>query len=152
MPVLFHSRSPGHERLLSAAVHFQIHSRLVEKVTLYDSVRHTERGLFSDRGYTKNNRSPKSVFICMCCFLHNGTFLWLKEYRTNYFTRMICPCTLSPVNWTQIGLPLPSVMHVSFSPLFQVETNGVKKNLRFLQFLFLLWPILRHCCSLEHGL
>lgn len=154
VPVLFHSRSPDHEWLLGAAVHFQIYSRLVEKVTLYGSVRHTERGFFPDRGYTKNNRSPKSVFICMCCFLHNGTLLWLKEYRTNYFTRMICPCTVSPVNWTQIGFPLPSVMHVSFFPLFQVETNGGENIPRFPfpQLLFLPWPILRHCCSLGHGL
>lgn len=124
VPVLSHSKSPNHEWLLGAAVHFQIYSGLGEKVTLCGSVRRWERGLFYDRAYTEavyweNNRSPKSVFICTCCFVHNGTFIWLKEYRTNYFARMICPCTLSPVNWTQIGFPLPSVMHVSFFPSFK---------------------------------
>lgn len=92
----------------------------------------TWKEAFCMRGCTKmvywdNNRSPKSVFICTCCFVHNGTFIWLKEYRTNYFTRMICPCTVSPVNWTQVGFPLPSVMHVSISPLSSRDKWG-KKN------------------------
>lgn len=46
IPVLFHSKSPNREWLLIAAVHFQIYSRLVEKVTHYDSVKHSERSLF----------------------------------------------------------------------------------------------------------
>lgn len=46
VPVLFHSKIPNHEWLLGAAVCFQIYSELVEKVTLYDSVRHLERAFF----------------------------------------------------------------------------------------------------------
>ena len=143
--VLFHSKSPNREWLPITAVCFQIYSRLVEKVTHYDSRKRPDRSLFFyDRGedelhrgsvYWENNRSPKSVFICTCYFVHNGTFIWLKEYRANHFTRMICPCTVSPVNWTQIGLPLPSLMHVFFFP-FQVETNRKKKPQHFSSFCF----------------
>lgn len=141
--VLFHRRSPNHEWLLVTAVHFQLDSRLVKKASHSDSTKYSEVCLY-DRGeeelhqgkvYWENNRSLHSVFLCTCYFVHNGTFIWLKGCGANYFTRMICPCTASPVNWTQIDLPLTSLMHV-FSTPFKYSQTGNKIQ-HFSSFCFL---------------